>query len=70
MRCSTKSFKVVRNMFTGEGNDSQIVTLTPHAQLHKKIKNHNLPEEITVRCVRVQLETGEYEILVTNLLDT
>ncbi|MCK5715884.1 MAG: IS4 family transposase, partial [Thiomargarita sp.] len=69
MRCSTKSFKVVRNMFTGEGNDSQIVTLTPHAQLHKKIKNHNLPEEITVRCVRVQLETGEYEILVTNLLD-
>ena len=57
-------------MFTGEGNDSQIVTLTPHAQLHKKIKNHNLPEEITVRCVRVQLETGEYEILVTNLLDT
>ncbi len=56
-------------MLNGEGPDSLIVTLKPHHSKLKEIKHHDLPEEITVRFVRVTLSTGEYEVLVTSLLD-
>ena len=69
MRCSAASFKPARNMLKGKGQESQIITLNPHHTKLKEIKHYNLPEEITVRFVRVQLEKNEYEVLVTNLLD-
>ena len=69
MRCSASSFKQARNMLKGEGEKSQIITLNPHHSKLKEIKYYDLPEEITVRFVRLQLETGEYEVLVTSLLD-
>ena len=34
-----------------------------------KIKEYDLPQEITVQFVRVRLETGENEVLVTSLLN-
>ncbi len=69
IRCSAASFAPARKMLNGEGPDSQIVTLKPcHGKL-KEIKDHDLPEEITVRFVRVTLSAGEYEVLVTSLLD-
>jgi hypothetical protein len=43
--------------------DSQIVTL------ESPDKNSALPQTLTVRFVRVMLKTGEYEVLVTSLLD-
>ena len=58
VRCSASSFTPARNMLKGQGDASQIVTLKPKG----------LPE-ITVRFVRVLLDTGEYEVLVTNLLN-
>ena len=50
-------------MLKGEGSDSQIVTLTPCAEQLREIKR------LKVRLVRVRLSTGEWEVLVTSLLD-
>ncbi|MDM8560168.1 hypothetical protein [Candidatus Parabeggiatoa sp. HSG14] len=69
MRCSAASFNQARDMLQGKGLDSQIVTLKPHHSKLSEVKANDLPEQITVRFVRVQLETGEYEVLVTSLLD-
>ena len=69
IRCSRASFKQAREMLKGKGLDSQIATLEPHHSKLAQIKDNDLPVQITVRFVRVQLENGEYEVLVTNLLD-
>jgi hypothetical protein len=69
IRCSAASFKAARQMLKGEGRDSQVVTLTPCAEQLPVIKRLNLPTALTVRLVRVRLNTGEWEVLVTSLLD-
>jgi len=69
IRGEAASFSPARDMLKGEGSDSQIVTLIPHNSKRQEIKNNDLPEQITVRFVRVQLKTGEYEVLVTSLQD-
>jgi hypothetical protein len=56
-------------MLKGEGQESQIVKLTPHHSKLKEVRELELPEEVMVRLVRVTLETGEYEVLVTLLSD-
>jgi hypothetical protein len=69
IRCSSASFTVARQMLKGEGADSQVVTLTPCKKQMSLINKLNLPDSLTVRFVRVRLSTGEYEVLVTSLLD-
>jgi len=69
IRCSRSSFKPIRDMFDGFGPDSQIVTLKVPSSQRKQVKQLNLPQEITVRLVRVWLDSGEMEILITSLLD-
>ena len=69
IRCSRSSFKAVREMFAGKGEDSQIVTLKAHSGQRKKIRELGLKTKIKVRLVRVTLDTGEMEVLVTSLLD-
>jgi hypothetical protein len=49
--------------------DSQIVTLRPHHTKKEEIRSLGLPSKIKVRFVRVLLDTGEVEILVTSILD-
>ena len=63
-RCSSASFKKAQEMLRGEGSASQIVTLQSPPDKLKTIEANDLPKEITIRFVRVQLETGEYEVLV------
>ena len=46
-----------------------IVTLVPCKKQRAEMKKRGLPMKLTVRFVRVLLETGEYEVLVTSLLD-
>jgi len=70
IRCSASSFAQAQKMLKGEGADDQIVTLKPHHTKLKEVRFHDLPKAVKVRFVRVRLETGEYEVLVTNLLDT
>jgi hypothetical protein len=69
VRCSAASFAEARRMLKGEGPDSQIVTLTPCAEQAPTIRALGLPASIRVRFVRVLLATGEFEVLVTSLLD-
>jgi len=69
MRCSSASFKDARDMLKGNGSSDRTVILQVHHSKTKEIESFNLPKEIKVRFVRVTLETGEYEVLVTNLLD-
>ncbi len=69
VRCSARSFKEARQMLKGEGPDSQSVKLKPcHTQI-RLIRQLGLPTSVRVRFVRVQLSTGEWEVLVTSLLD-
>jgi hypothetical protein len=68
VRCSAGSFKAATAMLAGQGAASQRVTLiAPHPQ--QELKALGLPKQLTVRFVRVLLDTGEYEVLVTSLLD-
>lgn len=69
IRCSKSSFFVARKMLNGGGADSQIVQLQVHPSKIKEIRKLGLPEIMTVRFVRVLLDTGEYEVLVTSLID-
>ena len=68
-RCSQASFKPVRQMFAGHGPDSQVVSLHCPTSQRQRIRQLGLPEQITVRLVRLILDTGEIELLVTSLLD-
>lgn len=69
IRCSAASFTEAREMLKGQGPDSQVVTLTPCAGQLASIRELGLPLSLNVRLVRVVLSTGEYEVLVTSLLD-
>lgn len=69
MRCSSASFKEAREMLKGKGSADRVVTLKPSHARAKEIRELNLPGKIKVRFVRVKLDTGEYEVLVTNLFD-
>jgi len=51
-------------MLAGQGAASQRVTLIA-PQTPQELKALGLPKQLTVRFVRVLLETGEYEVLVT-----
>ena len=69
VRCSAASFAQARRMLKGEGPDSLIATLTPCAGQAAEVKALGLAASIRVRFVRVLLATGEFEVLVTSLLD-
>ncbi len=69
VRCPRSSFSAVRRMFRGQGPDSQLVTISVPAHQSLEIRAQTLPPEIHVRLVRVMLETGEMEVLLTSLLD-
>ena len=69
IRCSESSFKQARLLFANDGVDSVVVTLKPCHAKKKQIAELGLPMEITVRFVRVVLDTGDAEVLVTSLLD-
>jgi hypothetical protein len=68
-RCSSGSFTPVRELFAHDDRDSVIVTLTAPRHKRREITQRGLPLEITVRFVRVVLDDGTVEVLVTSLLD-
>lgn len=68
MRCSTHSFSTANMMHEGEKNSSELVELKAGKGV-LKLKAEGLETIIKVRFVRVILETGEREVLVTSLLD-
>jgi hypothetical protein len=69
IRCSAASFGPAQRMMRGEGPDSQIVTLVPCAAQAGLVRQLDRPASVQARFVRVLLNTGEWEVLVTSLLD-
>ena len=56
-------------MLAGKGKDDIAVAIKPSKNTKTQIRKEGLPTTLTVRFVRVTLETGEYEVLATSLLD-
>jgi hypothetical protein len=69
-RCSRASFQQAQQMFNDTTTpDSQIVTLSPSRANIKEIQSLGLGMSITVRFIRVILDSGEIEVLVTSLIN-
>lgn len=68
-RCSGGSFHEFKAMFEAGAPDSKIVTLTASRPTYKQMQALGLPLKIRVRLIRVVLNTGEVEVLVSSLLD-
>ncbi len=69
VRGSAGSFQPARQMLMGLGADRQVVNLTPSLSQRLAILALGLPSVLRVRFVRVVLPNGDFEVLVTNLLD-
>lgn len=70
-RCARSSFGPVNQLFQeNRAGASVVVKLRPGtAKKRAAMRRAGLPEEITLRLVSVRLNTGELEVLATNLLD-
>lgn len=56
--------------FVASGLPSAVVTIAPNAEAVAQCTEYNLSAEpVTVRLVRVELDSGETEVLITSLLD-
>jgi len=70
IRCPSNRFQVARDMFAGKGPDDVTLEITAPRSFLVNPKNQGLSQTLTVRFVRVTLDDGSYEVLVTSLLDT
>jgi hypothetical protein len=70
IRCPSLSFAAV-NEFWASAETERIVTLKlpQTAKTRKYVRQHHLPESVTVRLIKFTLETGETEVLLTTLSD-
>lgn len=69
IRCPDKNFQVAADMLGSKGPDDVTIELTAPQRFRRDSRNQELPKTVTVRFVRVTLKNGEYEVLVTSLLD-
>lgn len=66
-RCSRSSFKEAQSMFEEGAPESKTVMLRAPEGKAGKFKKQGLPLSIPVRFIRVELKTGEVEVLATSL---
>jgi Transposase DDE domain len=64
----SNTFKQVETFIKSDRID-EIVSLKVTARQKKFVKENELPEEIAVRLVKVKLENGDTEVLITSLQD-
>jgi hypothetical protein len=69
IRVHANSFKIANAMLKGEGPADLICEVTASKPFRSDPKNQDVPHGLTVRLVRVTLDNGEYEVLVTSLTD-
>jgi hypothetical protein len=68
-RVSCKKWKIIRKFYES-GEKEMIVKLDPTPSSYKKCNEMGLDKKpIKVRLIRVELDTGETEVLITSLLD-
>jgi len=65
-RCSRKSFKGAQQLYESNLYENQVILKKKDANCKN---DNNIPNEISVRFVKVILSTGEEEVLITSLLD-
>jgi len=69
IRCPTKSsFSVIKN-FMNSCSIDEIVEIKVTKGQKKFVEENGLPDVITVRLIKVILDNGEIEVLITSLLD-
>jgi len=69
VRLTVSEWKIAQE-FVASGQLECEVSLQPGYEAKKKCKEHGLSSDpISVRLIRIELPTGEIEVLVTNLLD-
>ena len=69
IRCPlSNTFKVVTD-FVKSNDTDKIVTLKVTSKQKKIVKDNQLPRQLKVRLIKVDLENGEIEVLMTSLLD-
>lgn len=70
VRLPRRRFSQCEEFWHSDEKERQIELSVPTtATTREFVKQHNLPETITVRLIRVLLPTGETEVLLTTLLD-
>lgn len=69
VRIKTKSTNKEIGIFLESGKNEDIVLMKCTKGQNKFVKENELPKEIKVRLVKIVLDTGEIEVLVTTLLD-
>lgn len=68
IRLQRKSFQAAQ-AFANSAESDAIVTITMPERQRAFCKQHGLPKTLRLRLVKVQLDTGETELLVSSLLD-
>jgi hypothetical protein len=69
-RCPDSSFAPINKLFAqNQAGRSVLITLAPPASKRAAVTRAGLPENIILRLVTVRLESGQLEVLATNLLD-
>lgn len=69
IRCPiSHSFRAVEEFRRSQDQES-LISISVGRDARKRVQSARLPEVITVRAIKVQLDTGELEILLTSLLD-
>jgi hypothetical protein len=69
-RSQANTFGIVNRLFKeNQAGRSVVAELVPHQKQLKEVQAAGLPERIRLRFVTVRLNTGELEVLATNLLE-
>jgi hypothetical protein len=68
-RCQASSFKIVNELFAANQAGRSVRVELSARHLLGQLRQAGLPETILLRFVTVRLNTGELEVLATNLLD-
>lgn len=70
IRCKRNSgMKIVDEMLDGKGDDDRIGTVAMPKHQAGRDEYKGLPMSLTIRFVRIKLDTGDYEVLATSVLD-
>ena len=69
IRIKTKSTNKEIGIFLESGKNEDIILMKCTKGQNKFVKENGLPKEIRVRLVKIELSTGEIEVLVTTLFD-
>jgi hypothetical protein len=68
IRLQTKRFKECQDFWNSDQAE-EIITLNAPASAMDFVREHQLPGSLSIRLIRVVLDTGETEVLMTTLLD-